>query len=121
MFRFYWIWLWLIELVILILLFFFTVLFIFYFLLTLYFILFYFCVYPKKFIINCVYLFYILLKKLMLFKKKNFLCNRDISVHSYKLHFSSSHFSFQLNKRVCYLFTLPSQTKYDKGKLKSLR
>ena len=30
------------------------------------------------------------------------LCNKDIIVNLYKLHFLSSHFSFQPNKRVFY-------------------
>ena len=36
------------------------------------------------------------------------LCNKGIIVNLYKLHFLSSYFSFQSNKRVFYLPTFPS-------------
>ena len=36
------------------------------------------------------------------------LCNKGIIINLYKLHFQSSHFSFQPNKRVFYPLTFPS-------------
>ena len=36
------------------------------------------------------------------------LCNKDIIVNLYKLHFPSFHFSFQPNKRVFHSLTFPS-------------
>ena len=36
------------------------------------------------------------------------LCNKGIIVNLYKLHFLSSHFSFQPNKRVFHLLTFSS-------------
>ena len=47
------------------------------------------------------------------------LCNKGIIVNLYKLHFLSSHFSFQSNKRVFYLPTFPPvQPKTHEGKLR---
>ena len=46
------------------------------------------------------------------------LCNKGIIVNLYKLHFLSSHFSFQPNKRVFHPPTFPSlQPNTHKGKL----
>ena len=46
------------------------------------------------------------------------LCNKGIIVNLYKLHFLSSHFSFQPNKRVFHSPTFPSlQPNTHKGKL----
>ena len=46
------------------------------------------------------------------------LCNNGIIVNLYKLHFLSSHFSFQPNKRVFYLPTFPFfQPNTHEGKL----
>ena len=46
------------------------------------------------------------------------LCNKNIIVNLYKLHFLSSHFSFQPNKRVFYSPTFPSfQPNTHEGKL----
>ena len=54
-------------------------------------------------------------------KKKSIyylLCNKCIIVNLYKLHFLSSHFSFQPNKRVFHLSTFPSlQPNTQEGKL----
>ena len=52
------------------------------------------------------------------------LCNKGIIVNLYKLHFLSSHFSFQANKRVFHPPTFPSSyfsippTKHTRGKTK---
>ena len=46
------------------------------------------------------------------------LCNKGIIINLYKLHFLSSHFSFQPNKRVFHPSTFPSlQPNTHKGKL----
>ena len=46
------------------------------------------------------------------------LCNKDIIVNLYKLHFLSSHFSFQPNKKVFHPSTFPSlQPNTHEGKV----
>ena len=46
------------------------------------------------------------------------LCNKDIIVNLYKLHFPSLPFSFQPNKRVFHSLTfLPLQSNTEEGKL----